>query len=198
MRPTIANAYRLLIQTTLNGVFLGETHIDFSIPTFPFDDVSVTDFVTHVWAQFTGSNTDDALSDQMDLPVWTMQNFDDPTRADISVPSTAHGGESHDPLPPNVAVLVSLRTVLAGRSNRGRAYWPGYTEASADGPIFNPTSQSNLAIAYADLVSSGPGYTYPYELVVLSITNATAQPVSSVIVEPSFATMRKRLSRLRV
>jgi len=196
-RPTINNCYRVLLSFTFDSIFAAETHIDCRIPTFPFDDSSCEDLVTLLGTSLTSHNVDDAIGTDWAIPEWTVQNFDDPSRADITIPSAFVGGETSDPLPQNVAALVSLRTPLAGRSHRGRAYWPGYTEASADGSRFNITSQGNLADAYADFVNDLASFTWPGELVVMSMLNATASLVSSILVEPDFATQRKRLTRAR-
>lgn len=196
-RPQINNAYRVLLKFTVSDLFLGETHFDFVIPTFPFDDVSCGDLVDMIGTALTTNNVNDALSDEVRIPEWTVQNFDDPTRADITIPSSFQGGETGQILPENVAALVSLRTPLRGRSHRGRAYWPGYTEASADGSAFSPTSAGNLASAYADVVTGVDGLYATAHMAVLSMKLATASAVSSILVEASFATMRKRLSRIR-
>lgn len=198
-RPTINNCYRTLLKfTNGSGGFLGETHIDARIPTFPFDDASCADLVDLYGQALLDNNVNDALGASINIPEWTVQNFDDPTRADIKIPSDFQGGEAGQLLPLNVAALVSLRTPLAGRSNRGRAYWFGYTEASSNGIVFDPTSQDNLAGAYAQFVSDLDAFTWPGDLVVMSMKNATAQIVSSIIVEPDWATVRKRESRQRI
>jgi hypothetical protein len=198
-RPTINNCYRTLLHfRSGSGGFLGETHIDARIPTFPFDDTSCTDLVELYGQALIDNDVDGAIASGVTIPEWVVQNFDDPTRADIAIPSAWSGGEAGQPLPENVAALVSLRTPLSGRSHRGRAYWFGYTEASSNGVIFDPTSQGNLAAAYAQIVDDLDAFTWPGELVVMSIKNATATAVSSIIVESDWATQRRRLSRLRV
>lgn len=196
-RPTINNCYRVLLSFTFDSIFAAETHIDIRIPTFPFDDTSCGDLVTLIGTALLDNQVDDAIGTDWAIPEWTVQNFDDPTRADITIPSEFVGGENGDPLPQNVAALVSLRTPLSGRSNRGRAYWPGYTEASADGSRFLITSQGHLADFYTQLVDDLDSFTWPGQLVVMSIKNATAQLVSSILVEPDFATQRRRLTRAR-
>jgi hypothetical protein len=198
-RPTVNNCYRVLLKfASGSGTFLGETHIDIRIPTFPFDDTSCADLVDLLGQALLDNNVDGGLSAGINIPIWTVQNFDDTTRADIDVPSDFQGGEAGQPLPFNVAAVVSLRTPLAGRSHRGRAYWFGYTEASSNGIVFDPTSQAALAAAYAQFVDDLDSFTWPGELVVMSMKLATASLVSSIIVEPDWATMRKRESRLRV
>lgn len=196
-RPEINRIVRVLLNFHLGGVFLGQTHLDYGIfGIWTFDQDFADELVGDIGGDLLSNDVDGALSDQITIPEWTVQNFDDPDAADLTVTSTFAGGEAGDPLPENVAALVSLRTDRRGRSYRGRCYWPGYTEASADGATFNPTSQGNLADAYDDFshITSG---TWSADLYVISMKLATAEPVTSIQVEGSFATQRPRLERLR-
>ena len=52
----------------------------------------------------------------------------------------ANGTLSGDPLPPQTAGLISLRTHLAGKSRRGRQYTPFPTEDASD-PEGRPTGE---------------------------------------------------------
>lgn len=56
-----------------------------------------------------------------------------------------------DPLPPQTALCVTLRTGLAGRSYRGRIYLPGYVEAAntATGVILASTVTDSVAFVNA-------------------------------------------------
>lgn len=53
------------------------------------------------------------------------------------VPLPVSGGAFGQPMPSHVAVVVSLRTGLAGRSYRGRLYIGGLTELQVDGDYPN-------------------------------------------------------------
>jgi hypothetical protein len=198
MADPINQALRVLLNFRLDSAFLGQTHIDFRFAgSFDLDVGLAEAVVGMIGDALLGNDVDGAISSQVTIPLFEVVNLDDPSQESIFVDSEFVGGEAGDPLPPNTAALVSLRTGLSGRSNRGRAYWPGYTEASADGPIFNSTSAGNLASAYFDFAGGidtiDPGAT----LAVVSITNAIAHPVTTFFVEPSFATQRNRLGRLR-
>jgi len=54
-------------------------------------------------------------------------------QATFSAGLPSAGTHAIDPLPNNVALCVSLRTGLTGRSARGRWYWCGLTNDQADG-----------------------------------------------------------------
>jgi hypothetical protein len=67
-----------------------------------------------------------------------------------AVPGSATG----DPLPPQIAFCVTLRTALAGRSYRGRVYLQGYTEASSD-TNGNPTAGTgSVGVAFITAIGS--------------------------------------------
>lgn len=60
--------------------------------------------------------------------IWPLPVLLETTRAGVSVAGTTLG----DNLPKQTAGVITLRTTLAGRSNRGRLYTPFPTEASND------------------------------------------------------------------
>jgi hypothetical protein len=43
------------------------------------------------------------------------------------------GADGSQPLPPNVALLVTKQTDWGGKKSKGRFYWPGLTEAVSNG-----------------------------------------------------------------
>lgn len=47
----------------------------------------------------------------------------------VEMPGTASGGSS---LPPQIALVVSLRTEFSGQANRGRCYLPGFNTGAQD------------------------------------------------------------------
>lgn len=61
------------------------------------------------------------------------------------LPST--GGVAGQPMPSSVAVVVTLRTGLAGRSYRGRLYISGLTEPQVDGDFPNPNVRQQIITA---------------------------------------------------
>lgn len=78
----------------------------------------------------------------------------------------ADGANVQEPLPGNVALCVSLRTFLRGRSNRGRSYIVGLTENQVSGNQVTTASAAAWLAAYDVLVNTFN--TPPYQLAVCS------------------------------
>lgn len=193
--PAINNTVRILLNFRIGSAFLGQTHIDLR-GNGVAGETDFSGLVDDIGGLIISNDVNDAWSTDVTVPEWEAHNLDDPDLVPTTYVSTLTGGEAGDPLPENVAALVSLRSDFSGRSNRGRAYWPGYTEASSDGASFNTTSAGHLADFYDDLNGLNLNG-FPLELVVVSFKNAIARAITSVIVEAAWATMRNRLERLR-
>jgi hypothetical protein len=196
--PSINDTARVIIPFKIGGSFAGQTHMDFHFSGgFTWEQGFADDVVDVIGSALLANNVDDALSTQLTIPEWEVHDLDNTNHEPLFVESTFVGGETSNLLPANVAALVSLRTGFSGRSNRGRSYWIGYTEASSVANTFNVTSQTNLAGAYTDIIvdidTGFPGAT----MCVVSFTNASQRAVTSVNVESTWATQRNRLERVR-
>lgn len=91
------------------------------------------------------------------------------------------GTATGDVLPPQIAIVVTLRTALAGRSFRGRVYLPGFAEAtnSATGTSSLGTAPVGFITAIKSaLVTSG------LDLGVLSRPAPLATPPRSGFITP--------------
>jgi hypothetical protein len=197
-RPTIDRGYRVLLNFYNGGVFMAQTHMDFRAnPNPDWGPTFASDLVNEIGDELLANNIDDALGTAITIPDWVVQNFDDPTQADIHVASEFVGGEASNLLPNNVSAIASLRTDRRGRSFRGRAYWPGYTEASSVNNTFNATSQANLQAFYDEILGGIPIGLPVLSPCILSIKNAIATVITSVTVEGTWATQRRRLERAR-
>jgi hypothetical protein len=197
-RPAINDCVRILVPFKIGGVFVAETHIDFHLDGgFTWSQALADDVVGVVGTALIGNNIDDALGTAVSVPEFQVIDLNNPNHDPLFVTSTFTGGEASNLLPYNVAALVSIRTGFSGRSNRGRAYWFGYTEASSVGNTFNVTSQTNLAGFYTDLQVDIDNYQAGSAVCVVSFANATSRDAVSFNVESSWATMRPRLSRAR-
>jgi hypothetical protein len=139
----------------------------------------------------------DAQSTHVDAPEWVVQNYDDPGFADISIPSAYTGGESGQLLPTQTALLVSQRTARRGRSYRGRQYWPGYTEASSTENEIAAATVEAMGVGQAAVIDAVNSAFPDAVQVVISETLAIATPITSLFVEPTWATQRPRNERLR-
>src|SRR4026208_2286260 len=197
-RPNISDCVRVIVPFKISGVFVGQTHVDFHINGgFTWAQSLADDIIGIVGDALIANNVNDAQGTAVTIPEWELRNLDSNNRDSLFVESTYAGGETSNLLPYNVAALVSLRTGFSGRSNRGRAYWMGYTEASSVGNTFNATSLANLAGAYTDMQANIDTYQTGSPPAVVSFTNATHRDVDSIFVESDWATMRPRLSRAR-
>lgn len=96
---------------------------------------------------------------------------------------------------PAEAALISLRTALRGPRNRGRIYLPWTGESSQSNGVIDPASVTNMITGWTAFIAAlNAGGA---DLVVASYVAATAQTVSSFIVESQAATQRRRQSRQR-
>lgn len=108
--------------------------------------------------------------------------------AAAAVPGTGAG----NPLPNEVAAVVTLRTALAGRSYRGRAYFSGFIvgENSATGSIvagLNTALVTFVTNVQTDLAASG------ITMAVLSRTHLSGTPVTLIQTRDSeWDTQRRR------
>jgi hypothetical protein len=114
-------------------------------------------------------------------------------------PLPVSGGAAGPPLPSSVAVVVSLRTGLAGRSFRGRLFFGGFSETQSDGNYMLNNLPVQLKDALVDVIDAIN--TTSRRVVVVS-RYAQNQPRSTGVVTPvvsvlartvRLATQRKRL-----
>lgn len=127
----------------------------------------------------------------------------DPTFT-VAPPSPLHGGRETPSVPNTVAVVISWKTALRGKSFRGRTYLAGITAVACSDP--NTLGSSGVAevdAAYVEI--PGFGGTGPYDLVVASFVNSLANPtpphhrttgvgtpVNAAIVEATLGNQRRR------
>jgi hypothetical protein len=114
-------------------------------------------------------------------------------------PLPVFGGAPGQPLPSSVAIVVSLRTGLAGRSYRGRLFFGGFSELQSDGNYMF----GNLPVLLKDAVATviDAINTADRRVVVVSRysegqprSTGVATPVTSVLARTMrIATQRKRL-----
>lgn len=118
-------------------------------------------------------------------------NDDGPTAAGVG---TGAGLLTGSAAPPQVSWLVSKRTALGGRRNRGRMYIPGIPETSVSpfGSI-DPTLRQNMEDECDAFLAAIDAAGCP--MVILHNTVGTPTLVQSLTVSASVATQRNRLRR---
>lgn len=95
---------------------------------------------------------------------------------------------------PAGAVVVSFRTALRGRRNRGRIYLPFVTEINIQNGVAAAGSLTACSVAWASFLSAMN--TAGYALVIASYVGGSAQAVTTATVKTTLATQRRRQSRL--
>lgn len=117
---------------------------------------------------------------------------------------TATGTVVTELLPPQIAMIASLRTGIAGRSYRGRLYLPGFTEATASGGGVDVVAKAAIQGYFDDLVAAigSGGSDTDYEWGVWSPKLGGASPpynlsagwhaITEVIVRGNWGVQRRR------
>lgn len=195
-RPHIADAWRVDVSMNFAGNFAAQWGFSVIKGSASFDTAAVEDLRDLVSSSITGNSVDDAIGIAWTFVALAVTSFDQPTRAVISVPMSITGGEGGQDLPFNVSAITSFRTDLAGPAHRGRSYMPGYTEASSNANTFDATSAGHLADMWADIVTGLAGIGVA-DMGVMSIAHTSITPVTSIRVEGTWATQRRRLDRAR-
>lgn len=117
----------------------------------------------------------------------------DGTSATRVITHTDAGSNAGEALPASVALVVTLRTGLRGRSNRGRVYTGPWNEGTNQ-PTGVPQAATAASVAtqwtnfLTALVGSG------VSLVVASYLNSTATDVTTCNVDTRWDTQRRRLN----
>lgn len=97
--------------------------------------------------------------------------------------------------PPQISTVVSLLTGIAGRSFRGRAYWPNLSTSIASSLMMSPSNAQNIANAFAEILGliTDAGNPLPgFYLGVYSATQDVVTLVTSLAVGTAFDTQRRR------
>jgi len=94
--------------------------------------------------------------------------------------------------PNNVAVAISWRTALTGRTNRGRSFMGGIAASSIDNDIVAPGLLSAMAALAISLI--GATFTGGYDLSVASRKELVAKAVTGFVMEALADSMRNRLT----
>lgn len=144
-----------------------------------------------------GNTVKSHISDQVGVDDATVAELDDVTGKQVTKvmgAATNTGTNTDEPLPPQVAVAVSLRTNLATKEGRGRFYLPPLaTGADLGGEIIVAAQDAILAGAQAALTSLG---TAGFPVVVYHRDLQTGTPVNRIDVGSVFDTQRRRRNKL--
>lgn len=106
------------------------------------------------------------------------------------------GAASGSAVPPNVSLLVNKVTALGGRRNRGRSFWPGFTESDVDpGGFINNEYLAFVQARCTDYLNQLS--TAGASMVVLHSDAGFGGPptVAEYVAQSRVATQRRRLRR---
>lgn len=119
-------------------------------------------------------------------------------------PISEAGIQTGDAFPQMVAIVVSMKTGLGGRRNRGRKYVSGIPATDEVAGKLSSTAQGNWQLqADAIMQNVAPSVTArPFELGIVHrtfggtpvpISDTNFEPVETLIVQPTLGTMRSRI-----
>jgi hypothetical protein len=119
--------------------------------------------------------------------------------SETTFPVPYQGSLAEPALPGNVTVAVSFRTLLRGRSYRGRAYHLGLTPSQIAGDQLAPAALAALLPAYQLLLTlplpNGAAFSVvsrQHDGVVATV--ATVVPYATVTMDPNLDSQRRRLA----
>jgi hypothetical protein len=139
------------------------------------------------------SHMTDSVSSGADLATFSITPLDGSSATEVFA-NTWGGGSGGDSPIPSTATIVKLSTALRGQSFRGRIYLP-FTDESAVFAGALTIDEITMGDAWTDYKDAmeADGWT----MVVASYKLASAEPVTSLLVERAVATQRRRQDRLR-
>jgi hypothetical protein len=156
--PSIPNTYRAYISFTAGSGAQKpfSTHVDYRKTTGGDTmtalgvAIAVDDALTAwIGSSYAAGTLNDAFTDDTQLDAITVYDLGSTSAAGIvtsGLPTWGDGGT--DPLPPEVALVVSHRTATRGRSGRGRSYFAGFTEQTNVGGAPSPVLTSAMELAW--------------------------------------------------
>jgi hypothetical protein len=150
--PIFPTAYQVEARGTLFGQLIENVwHV---IGPDPFDPTLAADIAATFQTGY--ANIYASLSQDIDLREIFVHNLNGPSSGEVTLAITppATGGIVEDGEPGNVAICISLRTALAGRSSRGRKYFSGLTVGDVTGNTVNSVTVGNVLVAVSDLIAA--------------------------------------------
>jgi len=147
------------------------------------------------------TNLSPVISEAITLTETIATDLGSETGAQVTDPGGISGAKTGFVLPDNVTVAVSFRTNQRGRSHRGRLFHVGLVDNQVLGDVLDAGVATSIFDAYtaffADIAAAIPGATH----VIVSrcqdgvwLPTAEKTTMTSIQVEPTIDSMRKRLS----
>lgn len=159
---------------------------------------TLQEYVNEIQADFVTKWTSSFPNDCTIGPVTMRFGQDGGDPLVLIASTTGTGTNNTDFLPQNAALLVQKRSLLGGRRNRGRLFMPVLTEGAVNevGQL-SPTqltSYQNVANSWLSSYNNEIG-AFGDMVILHSSGDSTPTPVTSLVVQGTIATQRRRLRR---
>lgn len=135
------------------------------------------------------------VANPFQLVRYEVRGATDPTYGEDFPITPVTGGVAGEALPFQTAPLISWRTALIGRANRGRTFLPPTGESQASSGVLIAGFQAGMNIFIANMLAMNVSDVSfaRWELVIWGGTPPTAKPVTAGIVRQLVATQRRRV-----
>jgi len=126
--PALGVAQVQLLWSYVSGVFLGQNVLYFKVPAGNFDAQQLADVISYLQTGINAYWKPD-FSSSIKVSGFAARAMHVENGPVFSVGDSIVGTATGNVLPANVSYSIPFRTGLAGRSFRGRMFWPILTEA---------------------------------------------------------------------
>lgn len=192
----VGDVYRLSVVTNQGsgGQMIVTHHFKQNSPLV--FDTSVDDLIAR-WVDQALPTFVDLLSQSFIVDVVRAISVDNTEQGEFQVDTgDGTGTQTGDSQPYQNAAVITWRTGVPGRSNRGRNYVGGAVESNNAGAGQLTTDYRTVLGNYAQLLTFMNGDSLQFakwQLVVYSRLNSSSRPVTSYVVRPTFYTQRRRV-----
>lgn len=182
--PPIPNTVRVNMIWSREGVPTAVNALHFLVPpSFVVNGTSVSAIDSVIQTAVAGQNSSGTTSPWLQQD-WsrtstTLRDLRVPNQPEFVANSTSAGLSTAVGLPSANAVVVTLRTALAGRSFRGRVYVPGWSAGAVTSTGTISVDASNRAEAFIAAINSGAN-ALGMDLAVASRTLSESNEVTSI------------------
>ena len=191
--PSLANTWKVNTQYKVGPIQMENTfHVE--APTLA-DPADVANDVAQAWT--ASASLLDVLSDQWLGGLISVQPYDGSSSPiEISAPSFdgAEGNINTEPVPAQVCAIATKKTLVAGRSQRGRFYLGGCSQglAASDGSRWGDGTFTSFSGSFVAFLANLQGSSTVTNMLVYSYTHNTSAVVNQLVLRKYFGTQRRR------
>jgi hypothetical protein len=195
--PVITDVYRVALhwQSNVAGTAANIFHVKGPHAGYPNSPAVFTCIDAHVTSALWTFVSSNLTLDQVAI---TPLDGSTATHIETVTPSAKYSGQSAGEAIPNMANIIKLQTNKRGKSYRGRLYLPNVGEPDqTNGKLATAKVPTTTTAWNTFMTAIGTDATTPLTLGVASYKLSTFEAALSCLCEPTAATQRRRLSRLR-